>query len=65
MSATEPSRVYAQDTHLAARYSVSRATIWRWVQDGRIPKPVKLSPGCTRWRLADLEKFEQGEQKRA
>lgn len=53
-------RVYAQDTQLAARYSVSRATIWRWAATGRLPKPIKLSPGCTRWKLSDLEAFERG-----
>jgi hypothetical protein len=22
------------------------------------PQPVKISPGCTRWRLSDLEAYE-------
>lgn len=53
-----PSATHASDLQLAARYGVGRATIWRWAQNGRIPQPVKLSPGCTRWRLADLEEWE-------
>ncbi len=52
--------IYAQDFHLAARYSVCRATIWRWNAEGKLPPPIKLSTGCTRWRLADLEAFEAG-----
>jgi prophage regulatory protein len=49
---------YLSDRQTAGRYSVSRPTIWRWVGEGRFPKPIKLSPGCSRWRVADLEKWE-------
>jgi len=52
--------VWAADIQLAARYTVSRQTIWRWVQAGHLPPPVKLTPGCTRWRMSDIEKMEQG-----
>ncbi|QJD72064.1 AlpA family transcriptional regulator [Marinobacterium sp. LSUCC0821] len=50
---------YLADHQVANRYSVSRATIWRWVQSNRFIKPVKLSPGCTRWRLSDIEVWEE------
>ena len=50
---------YIADTALAARYSVSRNTIWRWSEKGEMPRPVKLSPGCTRWSLAEVEAWEQ------
>ena len=53
-----PQAIFMSDTALAARYQVSRATIWRWAQAKRFPDPVKLSEGCTRWRLADVEKWE-------
>lgn len=49
---------HASDSQLAARFGVSRATIWRWVSLGKFPSPIKLSPGCTRWRLADVEAWE-------
>ncbi len=49
---------YLSDKQTSARYEVSRATLWRWVRDGQFPSPVKLSPGCTRWKLADLEAWE-------
>lgn len=49
---------YIPDTAVADRFSVSRATIWRWSQSGKFPKPIKLSPGCTRWRLSDVEAWE-------
>lgn len=31
----------------------SRTTIWRRVQDGTLPKPIKIG-GITRWRSTDL-----------
>lgn len=49
---------YATDKEMAARYKVSRATLWRWVRDGDFPSPIKLSPRCTRFKLTDAEKWE-------
>lgn len=50
--------VYLSDRKVAERYSASRATIWRWVSRRGFPNPVRFSPGCTRWRLADIERWE-------
>ncbi|MFN7185442.1 MAG: helix-turn-helix transcriptional regulator [Alphaproteobacteria bacterium] len=48
--------------HVAQKYNVSVATIWRWANDPAtgFPKPVSLSPGCTRWRLSMLKDWEDG-----
>jgi len=52
--------MYLSDKQVAQRYSVYRGTIWRWVKaDPTFPKPVELSPGCTRWRLEELEEWER------
>jgi predicted DNA-binding transcriptional regulator AlpA len=51
-------RVYLSDKELAARYGTSRATIWRWVPKRGFPTPIRLSPGCTRWKLSDVEDWE-------
>lgn len=53
-------QVWAADTQLAELYGVSRATIWRWVKAGILPKPVKLSPGTTRWKLSEVEQHLEG-----
>lgn len=29
------------------------------------PKPVRLSPGCTRWRISDIEAWESAKAKPA
>ncbi len=52
---------FLRDTEVANRYSVSRPTIWRWVKEGRFPKPIKLGIGSTRWRYSDLEAWEQSQ----
>lgn len=49
---------YLSDKHVSERYGVSRATVWRWVREGRFPSPIKLTQGSTRWRLSDLEHWE-------
>lgn len=36
---------------------VSPATIWRWVREGKFPKPYKLSDSVTVWDLAAIEAF--------
>jgi len=51
--------IYLKDTELAKRYDIARQSVWRWSQKGDFPAPVKLSPGCSRWRLSDVEKWEQ------
>jgi prophage regulatory protein len=32
----------------------SKSTLWRRVQEGSFPKPVKLSPRVTVWRTSDI-----------
>lgn len=50
---------YLSDIQLAARYSVHRTTPWRWAKsDPTFPKPVTLTPGCTRWKLSEIEAWE-------
>ncbi len=54
---------YLNDKQLAARFSVSRQCIWRWVKsEMAFPRPYSLSPGCTRWRLAEVEAWESQRQ---
>ena len=33
---------------------VSKSTWWAGVKDGRFPKPVKLGPRITAWRVDDI-----------
>jgi predicted DNA-binding transcriptional regulator AlpA len=54
---------YLTDTQLAGRYGVHRSTPWRWVKnDENFPKPVRLSPQCSRWKLSEIEAWENARQ---
>ncbi|MGM5057773.1 helix-turn-helix transcriptional regulator [Rhizobium sp. 814_E9_N1_1] len=33
---------------------VSKSTWWAGIKDGRFPKPVKLGPRITAWRVEDI-----------
>ena len=33
---------------------VGKSTWWQGVRDGRFPKPVKLGPKTTAWRVEDI-----------
>ena len=50
---------------LAPIIPVGRSTWWDGVSTGRFPKPIKLSPRVTVWRVEDIraliESPEQGE----
>jgi prophage regulatory protein len=35
-------------------FPVSKSTWWAGIKDGRFPKPVKLSPRVTAWRVEDI-----------
>lgn len=39
---------------------VSRSTWWAGVRTGRYPKPVKLGPRITAWRVEDIEALIAG-----
>ncbi|MCO7245252.1 AlpA family phage regulatory protein [Halomonas sp. Mc5H-6] len=55
---------YSSAKQTAKRFGVSEVTIWRWARDGvsDFPKPIKLGPNCTRWRLEDIEAWEASRQ---
>ena len=38
---------------------ISRSTFCAWVKDGKAPRPIKLSPRVTVWRLADILAFAE------
>lgn len=48
-------QTFVRDITLAKALEVHRNTVWRWVREGRLPPPVRLSPGCSRWPSTVLE----------
>ena len=41
----------------AAILRVSLSTYWRYVQQGLLPRGIRLTPRCTVWRISDIEAF--------
>ena len=42
------------DPPISPLIPVSKSTWWVGVKDGRFPKPVKLGPRITAWRMEDI-----------
>jgi prophage regulatory protein len=42
---------------VAARIGVAKSTAWLWVQQGRLPRPTRLSRRCSVWRESIVEDF--------
>ncbi len=43
-----------RDPPLSPIIPVGRSSWWQGVRDGRYPKPVKLGPKTTAWRVEDI-----------
>lgn len=42
---------------VAGMLPVSTATLWRWVKEGKFPKPFKLGARVTVWDAAEVDAF--------
>lgn len=42
---------------IPALIPVGKSTWWKGIQNGRFPKPVKLGPRITAWRVEDILKL--------
>lgn len=42
-------------TELIELLGVSRSTIYKWVNEGTFPSPVRISERAVRWRTEDIE----------
>jgi prophage regulatory protein len=38
-------------------FPISRSAFWAGVKTGKYPKPIKLSPRCTAWKVEDIRKL--------
>jgi|TARA_B110000902_G_C14228969_1_gene558124 prophage regulatory protein len=36
-------------------FKVSTATIYRWMNEGKFPKPIHLGANMVRWKASDIE----------
>ena len=59
LNMTEPALLLS-DRDVASLLGVSRASIWRRVADGTLPRPIKIG-SATRWRRDELLAALDGE----
>jgi len=52
-----PDSALVSDREIAAVIGVNPATVWRWVQSGRLPRPTKIGTRCTRWTVGAVRKL--------
>lgn len=36
---------------------LAKSTVWLWVKENKLPKPIKLSPRVTVWKLTEIEEW--------
>lgn len=41
---------------------ISKPTVWRWVKEGRLPKPISLGPKVTAWDLDEVDRFIEAQK---
>lgn len=57
-----PESFYIPVEKVAARFSVSVDTIWRWCRKGAFPKPYHPGGSAARWKVAEIEAYEAAMQ---
>ena len=56
-------RIYIRDIEIGRRYGSCRQTPWRLLKsDPTFPKPFRLTAGCTRWVLSEIEAWEESKR---
>ncbi len=58
MASEEPRLLKAREVY--ERLGISKATLYRMIDRGEFPPPLKLSAGAKRWHSQDVEDFIAG-----
>ena len=50
---------------IAPLIPIGKTTLWKYIKEGRFPKPLKLGPRCSVWKAEDvidwINDLEKGE----
>jgi prophage regulatory protein len=52
-----PTAGFIRETTVLIFVPISRATLWRKVKSGEFPKPVKLGPKITAWKVEAVREY--------
>ncbi|OZI43190.1 helix-turn-helix transcriptional regulator [Bordetella genomosp. 4] len=53
-TAALPATGYVRLPVVAAVCGLAKSTVWKWCAEGRLPKPLKLSPRVSAWPVSDI-----------
>jgi prophage regulatory protein len=54
----QPEKLFVRAREIVSAGIVpSKATLWRWVEEGRFPKPITLGPHAKAFRQADVDRW--------
>ena len=54
LQSSAPTGYIRQDQLIPEIIPISGPTLWRWCRDGRFPKPTRLGPRVTAWKVEDV-----------
>lgn len=49
-----PEKGFLRQKDILVFIPISKSALWKWVSDGRFPKPIKLTSKTTVWRSQDV-----------
>jgi len=52
-----PNSGFLRITHILELIPIGKSTWWAGVKNGRFPKPIKLGPRTTAWRVEDIRQL--------
>jgi len=55
VTSSTSTRKYIRAQELATMLTVHRTTLWRWVHDGHLPRPVRLGPNTVAWDSTQID----------
>jgi len=50
-------RELLRDKEVAEMLTIGRSTVWLYVKQGKLPKPIKMSERVSVWRVSDIRAF--------
>ena len=54
----EPEHQFHRLPAVKGRYGFSTSTLYRWMAEGRFPKPDQLGPNTVAWRESSLREYD-------
>ncbi len=60
----KPAPLMLSADEVAARLQISSRTLWRMVQQGKAPQPIRYNRKLVRWKVADVEEWVRRQEGR-